>query len=84
MKNLMSEFFFPHFRVFIGLYSKAQKRKRGHSLSKSPLLGASVIPENKRRLGLLIPFLLVLSEDYIFRGFRGFRGFRAFDLVFLA
>ena len=32
MKNLISAFFFPRFRVFIGLYSKARKRKHGNSM----------------------------------------------------
>ena len=49
-----------------------------NSLSKSRLPVASVIPKNKRRLWLLIPFYLVLSKDHIFRDFRGFR---VFDLA---
>ena len=77
MKNWISAFFFPRFQVFIGLYSKARKRKHGNSLSESPFIGASVIPEIKRRLGLLIPFLLALSEDSIFRDFH----FCVFDLA---
>ena len=69
---MISAFFFPRFRVFIGLYSKARKRKRGNSSFKSRLPGASFIPKNKRCLCLLIPFYLVLSEDYTFRDFCGF------------
>ena len=78
MKNLISAFFFPRFGVFIGLYSKVRKRKRGNSLSKSRLLGSSVTQKNRRHLCLLIPFFLVLSKDYIFNDFRGFR---VFDLA---
>ena len=83
MKNLISAFFFPRFsfrvfEFFIGLYSKARKRKRGNSLSKSRLPGSSVTQENRRSLCLLIPFYLVLSKDYIFRDFRDFR---VFDLA---
>ena len=81
MKNLISAFFFPRFRLCIGLYSKTRKRKRGNSLRKSRLPGSSFIPKNRRRLCLLAPFYLVLSEDYIFRDFRDFRGFRVFDLA---
>ena len=73
--------FFPRFRVFIGLYSKARKRKRGNSSSKSRLPGSSVTQKNRRRLCLLIPFYLALSKDYIFRDFRSFRGFHVFDLA---
>ena len=73
MKMFISAFFFPRFRVFIGLYSKARKRKRGNSLAKSSLLGSSVIRKNRTRLCLLIPFHLVLSDNYILRDFRGFR-----------
>ena len=90
MKNLISAFFFPRFRVFIGRaekktrkFSKARKRKRGNSLSKSSLLGSSVIRKDRRRLCLLIPFYLVLSENYIFRDFPGFGGFRVFNLDLL-
>ena len=32
MKDLISAFFFPRFRVLIGLCSKARKRKRGNSM----------------------------------------------------
>ena len=78
MENLISAFFFPSFRVFIGLYSKTRKRKRGNSLCKSRLPGSSFIPKNRRRLCLLAPFYLVLSEDYILRDFRGFP---VFDLA---
>ena len=60
MKMFISAFFFPRFQVFIGLYSKARKRKRGNSLSKSSLLGSSVIH-------------LVLSDNCILRDFCGFR-----------
>ena len=76
------------FRVFLSafssfhwsLFDSAEKKTR-NSLSKSRLPVASVIPKNKRRLWLLIPFYLVLSEDYIFRDFRDFRGFRVFELA---
>ena len=74
----ISVFYFPRFRVFIGPYSKARKRKRGNSFPKSLLLGSSVIQKNRRGLSLLIPFYLVLSENY---NFRDFRGFRVFDLA---
>ena len=73
------------FRVFLSAFSsfhwsllESAKKKTRNSLSESRLPVASVIPKNKRRLWLLIPFYLVLSKDYIFRDFRGFR---VFDLA---
>ena len=52
---LISVFFFLSFQICIDPYSKARKRKRGNSLSKSYLPGSSVIQKNRRRLCLLIP-----------------------------
>ena len=70
------------FRVFLSAFSSFHwsllenaERKRGKSLPKSRLPCSSFIPKNRRRLCLLTPFYLVLSEDYIFRDFRGFRVF---------
>ena len=55
-----------------------RKRKCGNFLSKSRLPGSSVTQENRRRLCLLTPFYLVLSEDYILCHSRDFR---VFDLA---
>ena len=74
----ISVFYFPRFQVFVGPYSKARKGKRGNSFPKSLLLGSSIIQKNRRVLCLLIPFYLVLSENY---NFRDFHSFRVFDLA---